>query len=127
MPSSPAPPRSAYVHVPFCRHRCGYCDFALVAGRDDLIDRYLAALDRELTRCAVPLELDTLYLGGGTPSHLGPAGLERLFAVLAGRLHAAAAAEVTVEATGVAAMGVAMGEAAMGEDMAAEAMVGVAT
>ena len=98
MPPSSAPPRSAYVHVPFCRHRCGYCDFALVAGRDDLIDRYLAALDTELLRCAVPLELDTLYLGGGTPSHLGPAGLERLFAVLAGRLHATAAAEVTVEA-----------------------------
>jgi oxygen-independent coproporphyrinogen III oxidase len=95
---SPVPPRSAYVHVPFCRHRCGYCDFTLVAGRDDLIDRYLAAIDRELGRCAVPLELDTLYLGGGTPSHLGPVGLERLFAVLAGRLHPVAAAEVTVEA-----------------------------
>jgi len=37
-------PRHAYVHVPFCRHRCGYCDFTLVAGRDDLVDRYFAAL-----------------------------------------------------------------------------------
>jgi oxygen-independent coproporphyrinogen-3 oxidase len=43
-------PRSAYVHVPFCRHRCGYCDFTLVAGRDDLIDRYLLAIGRELER-----------------------------------------------------------------------------
>lgn len=41
-------PRHAYVHVPFCRHRCGYCDFTLVAGRDDLVDRYFAALAREL-------------------------------------------------------------------------------
>ena len=92
-------PRSAYVHVPFCRHRCGYCDFTLVAGRDDLVERYFAALDRELER--VPpagLELDTLYLGGGTPSHLGPEGLRRLFALLRPRLVPAADAEVTVEA-----------------------------
>jgi oxygen-independent coproporphyrinogen-3 oxidase len=100
-----APPRHAYVHVPFCRHRCGYCDFALVAGRDDLIDRYFAALERELER--VPsastgdpagLELATLYVGGGTPSHLGPAGLRRLFELLRGRLETAAGAEITVEA-----------------------------
>jgi oxygen-independent coproporphyrinogen-3 oxidase len=93
-----APPRHAYVHVPFCRHRCGYCDFALVAGRDDLIDRYFAALERELGRVAEPLDLDTLYVGGGTPSHLGPAGLRRLFALLRGRLATAAGAEITVEA-----------------------------
>ena len=90
--------RHAYVHVPFCRHRCGYCDFTLVAGRDDLIDRYLAAIDRELSRLLTPLDIDTLYLGGGTPSHLGAAGLERLFGILGPRLRPAAAAEVSVEA-----------------------------
>jgi oxygen-independent coproporphyrinogen-3 oxidase len=98
---SPVPPRAAYVHVPFCRHRCGYCDFTLVAGRDDLVDGYFAALDRELGRAAAaggPLEIDTLYLGGGTPSHLGADGLRRLFDLLRGRLAAAAGAEVTVEA-----------------------------
>ena len=79
-------PRHAYVHVPFCRHRCGYCDFTLVAGRDDLIERYFAALTRELERIYQPLELDTLYLGGGTPSHLGPDGLRRLFGLLATKL-----------------------------------------
>jgi oxygen-independent coproporphyrinogen-3 oxidase len=106
----PAPPRHAYVHVPFCRHRCGYCDFALVAGRDDLIDRYFAALERELARVptaarastggvdTVCLELATLYVGGGTPSHLGPDGLRRLFELLHGRLVPAAGAEVSVEA-----------------------------
>ena len=92
------PPRHAYVHVPFCRHRCGYCDFTLVAGRDDLIERYLAALDRELRRIEESLQLDTLYFGGGTPSHLGPDGLRRLFGLLCERLVPAAAAEVTVEA-----------------------------
>jgi oxygen-independent coproporphyrinogen-3 oxidase len=90
--------RSAYVHVPFCRHRCGYCDFALVADRDDLVDRYFTALGRELERVAEPLDLQTLYVGGGTPSHLGPDGLRRLFALLHGRLVPAAGAEITVEA-----------------------------
>jgi len=100
-------PRHAYVHVPFCRHRCGYCDFTLVAGRDDLVDRYFAALARELERIpraaespADPacLELDTLYLGGGTPSHLGPDGLRRLFALLRDRLRPTSDAEVSLEA-----------------------------
>ncbi len=94
----PGSPRHAYVHVPFCRHRCGYCDFTLVAGRDDLIDRYFEAVARELARVHQPLELDTLYLGGGTPSHLGPDGLRRLFGLLATKLGTAADAEVTVEA-----------------------------
>ena len=103
----PVLPRAAYVHVPFCRHRCGYCDFALIAGRDDLITDYLAAIHRELTRLdAVPdlgqgdacLELATLYLGGGTPSHLGPEGLARLFDILHARLRLLPGAEVTIEA-----------------------------
>jgi oxygen-independent coproporphyrinogen III oxidase len=97
-------PRHAYVHVPFCRHRCGYCDFTLVAGRDDLVDRYFAALAIELERVpesmsdSACLEIDTVYLGGGTPSHLGPDGLRRLFDLLATKLRIAAGAEVTVEA-----------------------------
>lgn len=95
---STSSPHSAYVHVPFCRHRCGYCDFTLVAGRDDLVDRYLAAIEQELGRLSGPLDLDTLYLGGGTPSHLGPAGLGRLFAILRTRLQPVGGAEVTVEA-----------------------------
>jgi oxygen-independent coproporphyrinogen-3 oxidase len=91
-------PRHAYVHVPFCRHRCGYCDFTLVTGRDDLIERYFAATARELGRVREPLEVDTTYLGGGTPSHLGPDGLRRLFGILHDRLRPAADPEVTVEA-----------------------------
>jgi oxygen-independent coproporphyrinogen-3 oxidase len=69
-----------------------------VAGRDDLIDRYFAALSRELERVRQPLELDTMYLGGGTPSHLGPDGLRRLFELLMTKLTTARDAEVTVEA-----------------------------
>lgn len=104
-------PRHAYVHVPFCRHRCGYCDFTLVAGRDDLVERYYAAVGRELERIRhaaesraesacldLRLELDTLYLGGGTPSHLGPVGLRRLFVILRERFEPVADAEISLEA-----------------------------
>lgn len=63
-------PRSAYVHVPFCRHRCGYCNFAVVAGRDDLAPAYLRALGLELSQLITPRPVETLYLGGGTPTRL---------------------------------------------------------
>jgi len=71
-------PRAAYIHVPFCAHRCGYCNFTLVAGRDDLIEQYLLALERELTGLEIPRPVETLFFGGGTPTHLRGAHLERL-------------------------------------------------
>lgn len=65
-----APPRAAYIHVPFCRHRCGYCNFTLITGRDDLVGDYLRAVETELAALGTPREVDTLYFGGGTPTHL---------------------------------------------------------
>ncbi|GAB4141072.1 MAG: radical SAM family heme chaperone HemW [Planctomycetaceae bacterium] len=93
-----ATPRSVYVHVPFCRHRCGYCDFTLVAGRDELIDKYLLALDREMSVVASRPEIETLFVGGGTPTHLAPHQLERLFAIIHERFQLAPDAEVSLEA-----------------------------
>jgi oxygen-independent coproporphyrinogen-3 oxidase len=91
-------PRAAYIHVPFCRHRCGYCNFTLVAGRDDLIEAYLEALERELSWLSEPREVDTLFFGGGTPTHLAAGQLERLFAIARRWLPLAAAGEMSVEA-----------------------------
>jgi oxygen-independent coproporphyrinogen-3 oxidase len=80
--AEPAPPwlhpRAAYLHVPFCAHHCGYCDFAVAAGQDHLIDAYLDALAAELATLGEPRPVDTLFLGGGTPTHLAPPQLERL-------------------------------------------------
>lgn len=92
-------PRAAYVHVPFCAHRCGYCNFALVAGRADLVPAYLDAVERELReQLHEPSEVDTLYFGGGTPTQLGAEGLSRL-AELCTHWHPLAAGyEWTVEA-----------------------------
>lgn len=64
--------------MPFCRRRCGYCNFAVVAGRDDLAPAYLRALATELSQLATPRPVETLYLGGGTPTRLAPPQLEEL-------------------------------------------------
>jgi oxygen-independent coproporphyrinogen-3 oxidase len=64
--------------VPFCRHRCGYCDFAVVAGRSDLVEPYLTAAAIELSWLGQPWPVDTLYFGGGTPTELAAEPLARL-------------------------------------------------
>jgi oxygen-independent coproporphyrinogen-3 oxidase len=91
-------PRSLYLHVPFCRHHCGYCNFSVAAGRDYLVPRYLAALARELAALPRRLFLETLYLGGGTPSRLDSRQLGALREALAQRIDLAPNAEVTLEA-----------------------------
>jgi oxygen-independent coproporphyrinogen-3 oxidase len=93
----PRQPTAAYVHVPFCRHRCGYCNFTLISGRDDLIDAYLDALERELSALETPRPVETLYLGGGTPSHLPPDKLGRLLGIV-DRWFPRTAGEFTIEA-----------------------------
>jgi oxygen-independent coproporphyrinogen-3 oxidase len=91
-------PRAAYVHVPFCRWRCGYCNFTLVAGRDDLIDDYLRAVELELATLGEPREVDTLFFGGGTPTHLPPDRLRRLIDTVRAWFPLAAGYEFSVEA-----------------------------
>src|SRR5262245_17260939 len=71
-------PRTAYIHVPFCAHHCGYCDFAVSAGNDHLIEHYLDAVALELTTLGEPRTVETLFIGGGTPTYLNPDQLRRL-------------------------------------------------
>ena len=71
-------PRAAYVHVPFCAHHCGYCDFAVATGQDHRIELYLDALAAELAGLKNPHPVETIFLGGGTPTYLTPAQLARL-------------------------------------------------
>lgn len=88
----------AYVHVPFCARVCPYCDFAVVEGRDDLADRYVEALEAEI-RSAAPWErLDTVFVGGGTPSRFGRSRLQRVMAALRDRFGLSRDREVTLEA-----------------------------
>jgi oxygen-independent coproporphyrinogen-3 oxidase len=91
-------PRAAYVHVPFCAHHCNYCDFAVTADHDHLIDLYLEALGQELTTLGQPEPVETLFIGGGTPTHLAPGQLARLLDDLNRWLPLQAGYEFTVEA-----------------------------
>ncbi len=83
-----------YVHLPFCAHRCGYCDFVTAVGRREQHAPYVEALlaELELERPWLAAELDTVFLGGGTPTFTEPRALARLLAALP------PAGEVTVEA-----------------------------
>jgi oxygen-independent coproporphyrinogen-3 oxidase len=93
-------PRAAYVHVPFCAHKCGYCDFASLAGADHQADRYLHALGREMEAATggVPQEVDTVFVGGGTPTRLDADQLSRLLALIRRWFPLAGGGEWTVEA-----------------------------
>jgi len=91
-------PKSAYVHVPFCRHRCGYCNFSVVAGRDDLIDDYLAAMQAELSLLGAPRTVATIFLGGGTPTHLDSYSLARLLDMIGEWLPLSSGGEYSCEA-----------------------------
>ena len=93
------PPAGVYVHVPFCASRCGYCDFAAVAGRDGAIPAYLDALEIEIGsfQREAPRAADTVFVGGGTPSRLPGREIGRLLAAVRDRFAVAAGAEVTVE------------------------------
>lgn len=91
-------PRAVYVHVPFCAHRCGYCDFAIAVGRESEMGAYLDALEAEAGRLGGPFPVDTWYVGGGTPSLLPEPLLERLGALLARRFPLSEGGEATLEA-----------------------------
>ena len=73
---------SLYFHIPFCKQKCNYCDFASFAGRENLIPAYLQALNKSAT-AAPKREFSTLYIGGGTPSLLSASQLEELCTLVA--------------------------------------------
>lgn len=94
------PPASLYVHVPFCPSVCPYCDFHKMLRHEGLAARYVARLERELLelgdRWGGPL--DTLYFGGGTPSHLRDDELTRVFAAVDRAFGGTGRLETTLEA-----------------------------
>jgi oxygen-independent coproporphyrinogen-3 oxidase len=117
-------PRHVYLHVPFCARRCSYCDFSIAVRRTVPVEEYCSALASELAirfpdrgqsqwgqsqegqsrdSGTVPAEsllseVDTIYLGGGTPSRLGGTGVARALALVRERFPLARGAEVTIEA-----------------------------
>lgn len=102
-----------YVHIPFCRSKCEYCDFySLGGGRSkELMDRYLHALVthiRETAALAPDYVVDSVYFGGGTPSFYGADGLKRIFAEIDRRFNVAKDCEVSFEANPDSVNGIAL-------------------
>ncbi len=87
-----------YIHIPFCRRKCGYCDF--VSGEDlNGIDRYLSAIEKEAQiRKGLYKRFETVYIGGGTPSILNEKQIEKLFSILNRNFSFPSDAELTFEA-----------------------------
>jgi oxygen-independent coproporphyrinogen-3 oxidase len=89
---------AAYVHVPFCSAVCPYCDFAVVAGADDMARRYIEAVVAEIEASDRWRPLAAVYFGGGTPSHVDPSLLEGVLDALRSRHGLTDAVEISLEA-----------------------------
>lgn len=88
-----------YVHIPFCLHRCHYCDFNTYEGQDALHDAYVAALIADIERSRGPGQAATsVFFGGGTPTLLDARALARVLEAVRGTAGIAAEAEITIEA-----------------------------
>ena len=74
--------KSCYIHIPFCNSICSYCDFCKLLYKEDLVDKYLTSLEKEIKDNYKGETLDTLYIGGGTPSALSIKQLNKLFKIL---------------------------------------------
>ena len=89
-----------YLHIPFCRSKCDYCDFYSMPAGDDLMDRYQKALLTQIKSMVPRLKgrtVDTIYIGGGTPSYYGEKRLRELLGYFQRHLSVAKNAEITVE------------------------------
>lgn len=91
-------PKAAYVHVPFCHSRCPYCSFTVIANRMDLVDRYVEAVTRELTTLGSPKPVNTIFIGGGTPTLLPRESMMQLCEVIRRWLPLANDGEWSIEA-----------------------------
>lgn len=94
-------PLGLYLHIPFCKSKCAYCDFYSLPHREEKMDAYVSALIRHLEEVAPQAEqhtVDTVYFGGGTPSYLGEKRLVKLLQTVKKRYHLTKDAEITLEA-----------------------------
>lgn len=101
MPQLQTPPLSLYIHLPWCISKCPYCDFNSHALKDQLpeagyVDSLIADLDQDL-ELGENTELETVFLGGGTPSLFSPAAISRILTAVRDRFDCSAGFEVTLE------------------------------
>ncbi len=86
-----------YLHIPFCKQKCLYCDFNSYAGKESLMDTYCQALKKEISAYATEEMVDTVYFGGGTPTVLGAERLIKLLRMVRKNVNLTEDCEITVE------------------------------
>ena len=74
--------KHVYIHIPFCKNICSYCDFCKMFYNEDFANRYLEALEKEVNEFYMGEKVNTIYIGGGTPSALSLKELEKLFSII---------------------------------------------
>ena len=90
-----------YIHIPFCKSKCNYCDFNSYAGKDDKQKDYLFAHIKEINDKSCDLkdyEVDTIYIGGGTPSNLFSGAIQTILAEIKKSYKVLSDAEISIEA-----------------------------
>jgi len=86
-----------YVHIPFCRKKCNYCDFFSLGNNEDLIDNYITQLINEINSTHINKLVDTIFFGGGTPSLLSSSQLEKILNAILKKFNISQDAEITLE------------------------------
>lgn len=98
----PVEPFSLYFHIPFCRHRCGYCDFNTTAGLERMIPAYIKAIKREIEQVSnaadKKISVHTIFFGGGTPSLVPAEDYRHLWQAIRSSFEILEPVEVTLEA-----------------------------
>ena len=88
-----------YIHIPFCKSKCYYCDFTSFAGRDKLANKYIKSLKKEIIhRKNDNVEIDTIYFGGGTPSYINEKHIVEILNTIRENYRVLDDAEITIEA-----------------------------
>lgn len=83
-----------YIHIPFCKSKCYYCDFSSYANKEDLIEKYVESIKKELKEENVDdYNIKTIYIGGGTPSILNEQYIEKILS----EIDVSKAEEITIE------------------------------
>ena len=85
-----------YVHIPFCKKKCDYCDFISYCGKDDLIEKYVDSVKKEINHVKIKSEITTIYIGGGTPSYIDSKFIVQILEKIKEK-NVAQDAEITIE------------------------------
>ena len=85
-----------YVHIPFCKQKCYYCDFVSYCNKNDLIEKYIQAVKKEIQLQEIRTEINTIYIGGGTPSYIEAKYIKEILEEIKAK-NVSKEAEITIE------------------------------